>query len=212
MYYLKRNPIACTKATTALKRKQKQVHPRVRLSRDTGVKVTPVARPLITPVAQKLSMCERGVFTSRICVHSRSLLLVMKHCVSVSWQGSTEKGNSTLTGNKISGHMKCLRQEICPVSDCVDRWDAPQRWRNPSVIAAEIVEKTVPKKWQLLIEWQKSWNFCRTDSEQCITCNNEMRLQKFNIVNWFRRLVGEGVCMSDNFFFSDEARSIWLAT
>jgi hypothetical protein len=30
------------------------------------------------------------------------------------------------TGNNISGHSKCLRQETCS-SDIVDRCDAPQR-------------------------------------------------------------------------------------
>jgi hypothetical protein len=43
---------------------------------DTRVKVTVVARPLFTPVAQKLCRCEHGVFTIRTCVHSRTLLLI----------------------------------------------------------------------------------------------------------------------------------------
>jgi hypothetical protein len=33
--------------------------------RDTRIKVTLVARPLLTPVAQNLCRCEHGVFTSR---------------------------------------------------------------------------------------------------------------------------------------------------
>jgi hypothetical protein len=32
---------------------------------------------------------------------------------------------TTPTGNKTSGHRKCLWQEICPMSSSVDRWDAP---------------------------------------------------------------------------------------
>jgi hypothetical protein len=35
------------------------------------VKVILVARPLLTPVAQKLCRCKHGVFTSRTCVHTR---------------------------------------------------------------------------------------------------------------------------------------------
>jgi hypothetical protein len=48
---------------------QKQVHPCVMLSpnlhRNTELKVTLVARPLLTPVAQKLCRCEHGVFTTK---------------------------------------------------------------------------------------------------------------------------------------------------
>jgi hypothetical protein len=43
---------------------------------DIRVKVTLVARPLLTPVAQKLCGCEHGLFTSRTCVHSRILLSI----------------------------------------------------------------------------------------------------------------------------------------
>jgi hypothetical protein len=38
--------------------------------RDIGVKVTLVARPLITLVDQKMCGCERGAFTSRTRVYS----------------------------------------------------------------------------------------------------------------------------------------------
>jgi hypothetical protein len=38
------------------------------------VKVTLIARPLITPVAQKLCWCKHGVFTSRTCIHSQTLI------------------------------------------------------------------------------------------------------------------------------------------
>jgi hypothetical protein len=41
---------------------------------DTRVKVTLVARPPLTSVVQKLYKCEHGVFTSRTCFHSRTLL------------------------------------------------------------------------------------------------------------------------------------------
>jgi hypothetical protein len=44
------------------------------------VKATLVARPLLTPVAQKLCRWEHGVFTSRTCVHSRTLLSIEIDC------------------------------------------------------------------------------------------------------------------------------------
>jgi hypothetical protein len=50
------------------------------LPRDTQVKVTLVDRPLFTTVAQKLYRCEHGVFTSRMCVHSRTLLSIEIVC------------------------------------------------------------------------------------------------------------------------------------
>jgi hypothetical protein len=71
-----RNPTTITYYGTEIN--QKQVHPRVVDSpndtRNTRVKVTLVARPLLTLAARKLCMCEHGVFTSRTCVHSRTLL------------------------------------------------------------------------------------------------------------------------------------------
>jgi hypothetical protein len=44
------------------------------LNRHTRVKVTLVARPLLTPVAQKLCRREHGECTSRKCVNSHTLL------------------------------------------------------------------------------------------------------------------------------------------
>jgi hypothetical protein len=35
--------------------------------------------------------------------------------------------------------------------------------------------------WQVLIRWQNSWNYDRTDFQQCINYNNGLRLQEFNI-------------------------------
>jgi hypothetical protein len=52
--------------------------------------------PLFTPVVQKLYRCEHGVFSSRMCVHSQTLL----H-----------------TSNKILGHRKCLS-----VTKCLKSW------------------------------------------------------------------------------------------
>jgi hypothetical protein len=48
--------------------------------RDTRVKVTLFPRPLLKPVTQKLCRCEHGVFTSRTCVHSRTLLRIEIVC------------------------------------------------------------------------------------------------------------------------------------
>jgi hypothetical protein len=57
---------------------QKEIHPRIidspELAHDSRVKITLVARPLLMPDAQMLCRCERGVFTSRTCVHSRELI------------------------------------------------------------------------------------------------------------------------------------------
>jgi hypothetical protein len=50
------------------------------LPRDTRVKVTLVARPLLTSVTQKLCRCEHGVYASRTCVHSRTLLRIEIVC------------------------------------------------------------------------------------------------------------------------------------
>jgi hypothetical protein len=44
--------------------------------RDTRIRVSFVARPLLTPVARKLCGCEHDVFTSRMCVHSRILFRI----------------------------------------------------------------------------------------------------------------------------------------
>jgi hypothetical protein len=39
--------------------------------------------------------------------------------------------------------------------------------------------------WQVLIERQNSWNYGRTDFKQCISCNDGIRLQEFNIAICF---------------------------
>jgi hypothetical protein len=73
---IKRNPKTIIYCGT--KWNQKHIHPRVTLSpnpsRDTQVKVTLVARPLLSIVAQELCRCEHGVFTNRTSIHSRTLL------------------------------------------------------------------------------------------------------------------------------------------
>jgi hypothetical protein len=108
------------------------------LPRNTWMKFNLVARPLLMPVAQKLCKCEYDVFTSRMCVFSQTLLSI-ENVASVReicsdmypGKGVMNKANSTQTGNKFSGHRKCFRQETYLASDSVDRWDPPQRWRNP---------------------------------------------------------------------------------
>jgi hypothetical protein len=77
VYNLKGNPMTITYYNT--KMKWEHIHPHVIVSqspRDTRLKVTQVARPLLTPVALKLCRCEHGVFTSRACV-------ILEH--SFSW-------------------------------------------------------------------------------------------------------------------------------
>jgi hypothetical protein len=74
------------------------------LPRNTRVKIILVARPLFTPVAQNLSRCELGVFTSRTCVHSHSIIgrffiqisprLPMCLC---EWWASTLKYSTTVS-------------------------------------------------------------------------------------------------------------------
>jgi hypothetical protein len=69
------------------------------LHHDTLVKVTLVARPLLTPVAQKLCRCEHYVFTSGTCAHSRKLIRVeIVCCCSEAFSSSypdTEVPNKT---------------------------------------------------------------------------------------------------------------------
>jgi hypothetical protein len=79
---------------------------------DTRVKVTLVARPLLTPVAQKLCRCEHGVFMSRnvcslsnITSHRNRSLLFVKH---LAMHIVTRKHRIRPTGNTVSGHRKCL--------------------------------------------------------------------------------------------------------
>jgi hypothetical protein len=57
------------------------------LRRDFWVRVILFARPLLTPAAQKLCRCERGVFTSRprsfsnITSHRNRSVLLVKHSI-----------------------------------------------------------------------------------------------------------------------------------
>lgn len=95
-YHLKRN---AKTATFQVKNwNQNEVNPRVidspYLPRDTRITVTLAVRPLLMPVAQKLYGCKCCVLTSRMCVHSRTLL-----CIE--------------TCNKLWGHRKLnFRQNV----------------------------------------------------------------------------------------------------
>jgi hypothetical protein len=53
--------------------------------------------------------------------------------------------------------------------------------------------------WQVLIERQKSWNYGRTDFKQCISCNDGMRLQEFNLFSSFCEQ--RGACIIIRFVF-----------
>jgi hypothetical protein len=71
VYYLKSNPTTITYYGTKMKSETGPpcVMDSSNLPGDTLVKVTLVARPLLTPVAQKLCRCEYGVFmTTSFCV------------------------------------------------------------------------------------------------------------------------------------------------
>jgi hypothetical protein len=83
-YHLKRNITTITNYGTKLN--QKQVRPC--FPHDIRVKVTLVARPLLTPVTLKLCSCEYGVLTSRTCVPSRKLLLTWLNLIvcCCSWR------------------------------------------------------------------------------------------------------------------------------
>jgi hypothetical protein len=84
------------------------------LLRDTRVKVTLVARPLLTPVAQKLCRCEH-VLTSRTCVHSRTFF-TLKSFAAVREAFSNAKPEKEVQNRttihrletKFRGHSKCL--------------------------------------------------------------------------------------------------------
>jgi hypothetical protein len=77
MYHLRCNPRAITCIQVEISN-QRQALPSLldfpNLPCDIRVKVTLVARPLLTSVAQKLCRWKHGVFTSRTCVHSRELI------------------------------------------------------------------------------------------------------------------------------------------
>jgi hypothetical protein len=68
VYHLKRNPTTITYCGTRMKSEAGPPPPKVPC--DTRVKVTLVARPLLTSDARKLCWCENGLFTSGTCVHS----------------------------------------------------------------------------------------------------------------------------------------------
>jgi hypothetical protein len=114
VYHLKYNPKK-ESHTTIQKWNQKQVHPRVILSpnlpQHSRVKVTIVARPLLTPIAQKSCRCEHGV--------SRAERVVLEHYFASKSFASVREAfsdaypdkevpNNTPTGNKIPGHRMCL--------------------------------------------------------------------------------------------------------
>jgi hypothetical protein len=66
----------------AIQKSHGMVHRRVmdslKLSRDTQVRLTVVARPVLTPVAQKLYWCERDVFTREHYFARKSFTVVLE--------------------------------------------------------------------------------------------------------------------------------------
>lgn len=64
---------------TVQKLNQKHVHPRVILfqpPRDTSVKFSLVATPLVAQAAQMPCRCKHGLFTNKTCVHPQILLRI----------------------------------------------------------------------------------------------------------------------------------------
>jgi hypothetical protein len=129
LYHLKSNPTTITYYGTTMK---SEADPPLcnRLSQPSPVtlekKITLVARPLITPVAQKLCRCEYGVFTNRTSVHYRTLL------ASKSFAAVREAFSNTYSDKEVQNQTTIHRlvtelrykEEICPASDSVDRCKA----------------------------------------------------------------------------------------
>jgi hypothetical protein len=93
---------------------------RLCLTPDTGVKVTLVARPMLTLVAQTVCRCEHGVFPGRTSVHSRSLFRIkVVCCCSWSiWHILTKKYERNVQNdNGISGHRKYSSKINCSSSN-----------------------------------------------------------------------------------------------
>jgi hypothetical protein len=80
MYDSKRNPTTHYGTKVKSKVRPLRVIDPPYIPCDTRLKVNVVARPLLTPVAQKLCRCEHGVFTSITCVHSRTLPRIEAVC------------------------------------------------------------------------------------------------------------------------------------
>jgi hypothetical protein len=126
-----------------------------------------VARPLLTPAAQKPCMCEHGVFTSRTCVHSRT------YFASKSFVAVREAFSNAYPDKEVPNKTTVHRLVTI--------------FRDTGSVCL----------WQVLIERQNSWNHGSADLKQKISCNNGTRLQEFSIAISFVVLcVNRFVCSS----------------
>jgi hypothetical protein len=124
VYHLINNPTEITYYGT--KMKSEAGPPRVidsaRLSRDTRIKVTLVARPLLLPFAQKLCRCEHDAFSSRTCVHSWTLLRIEIASVRKAFSNAypdREVQNKTTIHRLVSkfGTQEVFARDRCSSSD-----------------------------------------------------------------------------------------------
>jgi hypothetical protein len=125
---------------------------RCRTTQNRRVKVILIARPLLTQVAQKFRRYKHGVFTSKTCFssfsnvtpHRNLLFLFVKHL-------ATRIHSNILTGNKISGHRKCFRQETCPASGSVDRWRQSAMSKKHKKDRCRTLEKLSPQSVKCML-------------------------------------------------------------
>jgi hypothetical protein len=109
MYYLKRKP----KITYDSKHTTEEAGPvptAFNLPHHAVIRVILVARPLLTTVARKLCRCERGIFKSRTCVHSRTIIHIEIVCSSSRF---TDVFSDREAPNKAATHRQNIwMQEV----------------------------------------------------------------------------------------------------
>jgi hypothetical protein len=106
-------------------------------------------------VAQKLCRCDRGVFTSRMCVQSQIFYIASKlfsvvHVAFSNAYPDKEELNKTI------------------------HWLATIFWNRGSACL-----------WQGILNWRNSFSYVCTDFKQCISCNNRIWLQELNVATGF---------------------------
>jgi hypothetical protein len=138
-----------------------QVHHSPNLPRDTRVKVTLVARPLLTPVAKKCAGANP--------VYSRAerVFILEHYFASKSFAAVREAFSNAYPDKEVPN--KTIRRLVT-------------KFRETGSVCL----------WQVLIQRQNGRNYGRTNFKQCISCNNGIRLQEFNIVIGFVVLCVKG--------------------
>jgi hypothetical protein len=83
----------------------------------TRIKVTLVARPLLTPVAHKVRGCVHGVFTNRTCTHFQTLLridvimlLLVKHSTEQTSANTDPETNQKVERNMLKIMVAYLQE------------------------------------------------------------------------------------------------------